>query len=65
MEPGVQPIWADHPVTSQVRRELYPTHQTYVDAVAQAARTAVEAGFVLAEDESAILAEAMSAAVAE
>jgi hypothetical protein len=53
------------PFTEQVLRELYPTHQAYVDAVVQAARKAVDTGFMLAEDEQAILAEAMSAAVPE
>ncbi|MET0284296.1 MAG: alpha/beta hydrolase domain-containing protein [Polyangiales bacterium] len=51
------------PFTTGKLRTLYPTHQDYVSRVEVAAKEAREAGFLLPEEETTIVAEATSAAV--
>jgi len=51
------------PFTPQQLLALYPTHQVYVDKVTAAARAAREAGFILAEEEATIIADALAAPI--
>ncbi len=51
------------PFTSSQLIELYPSHQDYVDKVTASARAAREAGFILPEEEEALIAEAMRAPI--
>ena len=51
------------PFDAATLRELYPTHDDYVEAVSAAADEAVEAGFVLREDADQVVAEAEEAEV--
>jgi hypothetical protein len=51
------------PFTSEQLRAMYPTHQDYVDMVTFSARATREAGFILPEEEAAIVAEAMAARI--
>jgi Trk K+ transport system NAD-binding subunit len=44
-------------------RELYPTHQDYVDAVTESAEAAVTAGHLARADADALIAEAEAAPV--
>jgi hypothetical protein len=46
------------PFDAPTLRSLYPTDDAYVDAVARAAGAAVDAGFLLADDRDAVVAEA-------
>ncbi len=46
------------PLTADVLRALYPSRQAYLAAYEEAVDHAVAAGFVLAEDRAAVLAEA-------
>jgi hypothetical protein len=51
------------PFTPEQLIALYPTHQIYVDKVTASARSAFEAGFILAEERAAIIAEAIAAPI--
>ena len=51
------------PFTAQQLADRYPTHDDYVEAVTESADAAVEAGFLLAADRDALVAEAEDARV--
>ncbi|MFM2416261.1 MAG: hypothetical protein RL385_984 [Pseudomonadota bacterium] len=51
------------PFTPELLQKLYPTHADYVDAVRRSARSARDAGFVLPEEEAALVAEAEAAPI--
>jgi hypothetical protein len=51
------------PFTTQHLTTLYPAHQTYVGKVTTAAHAAEQAGFILPDEETTIVQQAMTAAI--